>query len=352
VLDLRRLRALHAVVETGSVTAAAERVAYTPPAISQHIAALERETGSVLLERSGRGVRPTDAGLLLAGHADALLARMAEAEAAMAALRAGEAGVLRVVSFPTAGAGLVAPALAGLRRVLPRLEVELRVAEREESLPMLRQGQVDVAVVEEHGGRGNAADGLSWLHLLDDPYRLVLPRHHRLASRRVIDLDELSGEGWVETLWGTGSAIEVTQEAFRQAGFVPRRAVEATEYWPAQSFVAARLGVALIPTLALGAVHHGVVVRRLSPASEPVRHVWAVTRPAMAERTSVRAMIEALQAAASAHGRSVARTRRSSRVAPRTGRPRRGVGSRTGEPVGWRAGEESASRGIKSTKNI
>jgi DNA-binding transcriptional LysR family regulator len=313
MLDLRRLRALQAVVETGSVTAAAERVSYTPSAISQHISALERETGSVLLERSGRGVRPTEAGLLLAEHAAVLLARMAETEAAMASLRAGELGVLRVVSFPTAGAGLVPPALASLRRELPQMEVDLRVGEREDSLPMLRQGDVDVAVIEEHPADGTLTEGLVRIHLLADPYRVVLPRHHRLASRRVIDLQELEGEAWVETQCGMGCCAEVTQEAFRQAGFVPRRAVEASEYWPAQSFVAARLGVALIPTLALGATHDGVVVRRLSPASEPVRHVWAVTRPAIAEGAAVRAMIRALQAAAAAHCRTLARATRSPR---------------------------------------
>jgi DNA-binding transcriptional LysR family regulator len=307
MFDLRRLRALHAVVETGSVTAAAERVSYTPSAISQHVAALERETGSVLLERSGRGVRPTEAGRLLAEHAGLLLAQVAEAEAAMSALRVGEMGGVRVVSFPTAGAGLVPPALAAFRSALPQVEVDLRVAEREESLPMLRQGEVDVAVVEEQEGSDNVADGLAWTHLLDDPYRVVLPRYHRLAGRRVIDLAELSGEAWVETLCGSGCCRSVTEEAFRQAGFTARRAVEASEYWPAQSFVAARLGVALIPTLALGATHDGVVVRRLSRDSEPVRHVWAVTRPAIAGRAQVLAMLRALQDAAATHCRTLTR---------------------------------------------
>jgi DNA-binding transcriptional LysR family regulator len=301
VLDLRRLRALHAVVETGSVTAAAERVGYTPSAISQHVAALEREVGSVLLERSGRGVRPTDAARVLSGHAGVLLSRMAEAEAAMAALRAGESGVLRVVSFATAGAGLVPTALAALRRALPGIEVDIRVGERDEALPMVRHGDVDLAVIEEHIHDGPSSDGLRRQHLLADPYRVVLPRRHRLARRKVIGLVELAGEAWVETLCGTGFCKEVSQEAFRQAGFVPRRAVEASEYWPAQSFVAAGLGIALIPTLALGALHEGVVVRRLDKGSEPVRHVWAVTRPAVADRTAVRVMLAALEAAAASH---------------------------------------------------
>ena len=302
MLDLRRLRALHAVVETGSVTAAAKQVAYTPSAISQHIAALERETGSVLLERSGRGVRPTEAGRLLAQHAGILLARMAEAETAMAALRAGELGILRVVSFPTAGAALVPPALASLRRELPRLEVDLRVAETEQALPMLRQGDVDVAVLEEFPSDARVvADGLSRHHLLDDPYRVVLPSGHRLAGEDTIDLADLAEDPWIETTCGLCCCWEVSRQAFRRAEFVPRRAVEAADYWAAQSFVAAGLGVAMIPTLGLGAVHDGVMVRCLGPDPEPIRRVLAVTRPAMDERVPIRAMLAALDSAAKAH---------------------------------------------------
>ena len=145
-MDLRRLRALQAVVDTGSVTAAADEMGYTPSAVSQHIAALERETGAVLFERVGRGIRPTEAGRLLAEHARELLCKVAEAEAAILALQSGNVGTLRVVSFPTAGASLIPPALATVRRELPHLEVALRVAERDGSIPLLRQGEADVVV--------------------------------------------------------------------------------------------------------------------------------------------------------------------------------------------------------------
>lgn len=301
---MRRLRALHAVVSTGSVHGAATQIGYTPSAISQHVAALEQETGTVLLERAGRGVRPTQAGILLAEHAAALLDGLAEAEAAVASLRAGDLGVLRLASFATAGASLVPPALATVRAILPRLEVDLRVAERDEALPLLRQGKLDVAVMEAHDGPdapGSTDDGVAVAYLLADPFRLILPRGHRLAKRRVINLVELEGESWVDVACNMGCCRGITDDAFSQAGFSPRTSIEADEYWPAQAFVAAGLGVALVPTLALGVLHDGVVVRRLKRGSEPVRHVVAATRQAVSDTVPIRTMLTALHTAAAAH---------------------------------------------------
>lgn len=302
MLDLRRLQALQAVVSSGSVKKAAARLGYSPSAISQHVAALEQQTGTVLLERAGRGVRPTETGRLLADHTVGLLGRMAEAEAALAALKAGELGVLRMASFATAGAALVPPALAAVRQALPGLRISLRVADPDEALPMLRQGLLDVAVVEAHEvpAPGILSDGLTLDLLLSDPFRIVLPRGHRLASKRVIRLSETAGESWVDVRCEVGCCRAATDAAFTSAGFTPRRAVESDEYWAAQGFVAAGLGLALIPTLALGVLHPGVAVRRLATSIEPVRHVLAATRPAIAGTAGVRTMLTALRATASA----------------------------------------------------
>jgi DNA-binding transcriptional LysR family regulator len=300
VLDLRRLQALHAVVVTGSVKDAAAQLGYTPSAISQHITALERETRTVLLEPAGRGVRPTQAGRLLAGHAASLLDRLAEAEAALAALNAGELGVLRLASFATAGAELLPPALARVQSALPALEISLRIAERDEALSMLRQGTLDIAVIEDHTLPGPAAtDGDLIFHpLLSDPFRIVVPRGHRLARTRTVKLADAADEPWIDIRCEIGCCRAATSSAFRQAGFEPRRVVEADEYWPAQGFIAARLGLALIPALALGVLHDGVTVRRLEPATQPVRHVLAATRPAVMGTTPGQTMITALQAEA------------------------------------------------------
>jgi DNA-binding transcriptional LysR family regulator len=297
VLDIRRLQALHAVVGTGSVKGAAAQLGYTPSAVSQHITTLERETRTVLLEPAGRGVRPTPAGQLLAGHAARVLDQLAEAEAALTALNAGEAGVLRLASFATAGAQLIPPALARVQSELPNLEISLRVADHDDALGMLRRGGLDVAVIEAHTIPA-PADGLAYLPLLSDPFRIVVPRGHRLAARRTIALSDTAAEPWIGIRCEVGCCRAATNAAFEQAGFTPRRAVEADEYWPAQGFVAAGLGLALIPGLALGVLHDGVTVRRLRHPSQPERQVLAVTRPAISRTAPVQAMITALQSEA------------------------------------------------------
>lgn len=297
---MRRLQALHAVVATGSVKDAAARLGYTPSAVSQHITTLERETRTVLLEPAGRGVRPTAAGRLLADHAASVLHRLAEAEAALAALNAGEAGVLRLASFATAGAELIPPALARVRAALPNLEISLRVAERDDALSMLSRGTLDLAVIEAHTSLAPADGGLTYRPLLSDPFRIVLPRSHRLAAKRVITLSDAAAEPWIDIKCEVGCCRAATSAAFQEAGFTPHRVVEADEYWAAQGFIAAQLGLALIPALALGVLHDGVAVRRLHDASQPERHVLAATRPAISSTAPVKAMITALQAEADA----------------------------------------------------
>ena len=290
---------LKAVVDTGSVSAAAASLSYTPSAVSQHVSALERETGAVLLERAGRGVRPTDAGLLLSEHASRVLAAVQEAEEALAALRSGHIGRIRVGAFPTAGSSVVPGALAAFQRRLPKVALDLTVAEPDEAILNLRAGLIDVAVVVETFPPGQAPDdGLYRRHLLSDPFRLVLPRGHTLGARRVVELSALAGEPWISVRSCPGYCLEVVDEACQRAGFEPRYALEADEYPTAQGFVAAGLGVALVPLLALGAsVHPGVVVRRVK-GEQPVREVWAATRPAIAEQVPVQAMLVALEAAA------------------------------------------------------
>ena len=141
MIDVRRLRALKAVVDTGSVAAAATLLNYTPSAVSQHVTALERETGTLLLERAGRGVRPTDAALLLCQHASRVLAVIQETEEALAALRSGHIGRVRVGAFPTAGSSLVPGALAAFQRRLPNVALGVTVAEPDDAIAQLARGR-------------------------------------------------------------------------------------------------------------------------------------------------------------------------------------------------------------------
>lgn len=302
MLDLRRLRVLRAVVRTGSVRAAAVQLGYTPSAISQHLTALGRETGAVLFEKSGRGVRATDAARLLADVADDVLDRLADAESALAALRAGRTGRLHLTSFPSAGAALVPPAVSALRAGFPDLELVLGVAEPDEALSALRAGDVDVAVVVEARPAGaqphsTGADGLLLVHLLDDPYSVLLPASHALAGATVVDLADLAEEPWVDTASAPGHCQAAVIEACRAAGFTPSYVVQADEYPTTTGFVAAGLGVALVPALALGFVQDRVRVKPVQGV-QPVRHVYAAVRSARAGEAVVQGAIRALQDAA------------------------------------------------------
>jgi DNA-binding transcriptional LysR family regulator len=298
MLDVRRLRVLREVVDAGSVTAAAHRLAYAPSAVSQQIAALERETGVALLERAGRGIRPTAAGLLLAEHAREVIARLHEAEAALAALREGHTGRVALAAFPTAGAGLVPTAVREYKRHAPHVAVNVTIAEETDARDALRDGRVDIAlVVDEALPDDGETDAYVRVPLLEDPFRLVLNRRHPLAARRTIALAEMAGDLWVTASSWSTLCEKQTRDACLAAGFEPKPAVEADDYTAAQAYVAAGMGVALVPAMALGAVHDGVVVRRIR-GDEPVRHVVALTRPALARDGAVPGMLSALRVAA------------------------------------------------------
>lgn len=299
MLDLRRLQTLQAVVTTGSIKDAAAQLGYSPSAVSQQVAALQRATQSVLVEPAGRGIRATEAGLLLAEHAAAILERSKRAEGELAALNDGRLGMLRMASFATAGAELVPSALSRVTAALPSQRITLRSSEREDALALLRRGMIDVAVIEtHHAPAGRTDDGLVYLPLLTDPFRLLLPRRHRLATRRRISLDEVKAEPWIDLRCEFDCCRAMSTAAFRRAGFTPTWVAEADEYWPAQGFVAAGLGLALVPALALGITHAGIVIRRLDPLNEPTREVLAVTRAASATSVAVQTMLGALSAAA------------------------------------------------------
>ncbi|MGH2750572.1 MAG: LysR family transcriptional regulator [Actinomycetota bacterium] len=303
MLDARRLHVLEAVVDAGSVTAAADALGYTPSAVSQSIAALERETKTALFEKAGRGIRPTQAGLLLAEHAHAVATQLRDAQEALEALRAGQAGRLRLAAFATAGAALVPRALAHFREAHPGVKLDLDMAETDEALAQLRSGHIDLAVIAHH----SAADGndLVYTHLLDDPYQIVLPQTHRLAGRRMIELGDLSDDPWVATASARCNCLPMVSTACARAGFTPRFAIEADEFASTVGFVGAGLGVAMVPLLALSAIPQNVRVRRLR-GDEPLRHVYSVTRPQNSDQAIVRGMQEALTRSAGSFLHAVA----------------------------------------------
>src|SRR5262245_27263094 len=184
MLELRRLRLLRELHERGTVAAVADALQFTPSAVSQQLAILEREAGVPLLERAGRGVRLTDPALVLVGHADALLDRVALAEADLAAAAGAVSGRVRIATFQSAALRIVMPAMQALDADAPRLRTELVEAEPEPSLPALALGDYDLVLVDEwqHMPRGLPA-GVERHDLLVDPVRVVLPVRHPVARR-------------------------------------------------------------------------------------------------------------------------------------------------------------------------
>lgn len=306
MLNVHRLTVLHAVVTEGSITAAAAELNYTPSAVSQHIAALERETGARLLERMGRRVRPTPAGSLLAGYAGEIITRVADAEAALAALTDGRTGRIRLASFGSAGTGLVPPAVARFRGRHPDVDLQLALAEQPEALAALRDDRADLAVVildlEESGAEPQAVPGgkgLDWQPLLLDPYFAALPATHRLAELSQVPLRLLGEERLVSGDRDRSCPCsQMFLQACAAAGFQPRFAIDVDDYPTVQSLVAAGLGAAAIPLLGLSpAVHDGVTIRPLVDPSL-TRRIFAVSRSGRADDPLIADMIDNLRTAA------------------------------------------------------
>jgi DNA-binding transcriptional LysR family regulator len=294
VLDIRRLRVLHAVSVHGSVTAAAAALGYSPPAVSQQLAALEREVGMRLTERAGRGIELTPAAAILVAHTDALLARLEAAESDLAALCDQVAGRVTLAAFPSAGATIVAAAWAALAHGAPKVQLDLTEMEPDESLPAVLRGTTDVAVAHEYDLLPRPLDPLfERRELARDPVLLAVPASSPLAGP--VDLNSLAGQPFLAPR-GNTSCAEMIQRACARAGFVPRVVARATDFALLLSLVAAGAGLTLVPELAAQNLPKGV---RLLPPAEPVtRQIFTVSRRGGDRKPAVRVVLDALTEAA------------------------------------------------------
>ena len=280
MLDVKRLRVLHEVARQGSFSAAADALSYTQSAISQQIAALERETGTTLVDRGARGIRLTDAGEALVRHADAILTRISDAEAELEAIAGLRGGRVRLASFATAGSTFVPHAIATFHEQHPDVEILLRESDPEESVPALKAGQLDIAILFEPHGAGDLTD-LEQVHLLEDPMSVVLPEDHPLASKAKVRLKDLSRARRGCRPRRAARAALIVADQCRAAGFEPRVAFESDDYLTVQGLVAAGVGVAMIPSLGLAAYRPDVAIRPIVGA-KPKRDIYAVTLPVRA----------------------------------------------------------------------
>jgi DNA-binding transcriptional LysR family regulator len=297
MLDLRRLRLLRELDARGTVHGAARALDYTPSAVSQQLAVLEREAGAKLLERSGRNVRLTDAGRVLVRHAGTLLDGMEAAEAEVAEVAAGRpAGVVRVSAFQSAFLRIVAPAIAAVAESHPDVRVEATEVEVEEGVPALRLQQLDAVIGDEYTGQPRPVHAdLRREPLVREQVRLVMPATHPLARRRRVPMTRLGDAEWAACQPGTGHC-EMQIRACRQlGGFEPDVRYASDDFLILLELVRTTGACALLPDLVIGYGTPGVAVRALAEG-EITREVFLHTR---ATRTpAVEAVAAALKAAA------------------------------------------------------
>ena len=265
-LNFQRLETLLRISQEGTFTAAAERMGCTQSAVSQQIANLERDLGLAVVQRRGRGVVLTDAGRRLVGHAERILADVERAGADMRGLSDLEVGRLRLATFATAAATVLPPAIADFRRRYPGIELDLHDMEPHESLPALAEGRIDLALVFDFDRAPlDPAPPVLLDGFLEENLYVGLPRDHPKASRRRIRFEELREEGWIG-----GNVSMLRQQLDRLAdahGFIPRVVVESEDYGMIQGMIAAGMGVALLPALALFHQHRQIVAVPVASAT-------------------------------------------------------------------------------------
>jgi DNA-binding transcriptional LysR family regulator len=290
-LDVKRLRVLRELAERGTVAATAEALSFTPSAVSQQLSALEREAGVTLLEREGRRLALTDAGRTLVAHADAVLAQLERAEADLHAGAQEVTGTLRVAAFSSFARSVLPRVTAAILRDHPRLDVHVRDAEPQDSVPLLRLGELDVVIAQrfpyvprDFGPAFHVVD------LFDDALHLATgPGHHDAPAR----FADLAGRPWVAGHPGT-SCHEVVVHACHAAGHEPRIVGFSNDFAVVAALVAQDVGIAMIPEIAHDQAPPEVWLRPLDPPLS--RQVLAVVRAGAQERPAVAAFLAQLRA--------------------------------------------------------
>lgn len=294
MLDLHRLLVLHAVAEQGSMTKAARTLAFTPSAVSQHIAALERHAGTPLVVRHPRGARLTEAGRLLVEHTAAVIERLQRAETELVDLVNLRAGRLRLATFPSAGARLLPDAIASFGAEHPDVQMSLDIREPSACPSLVRDGALDLAVVFDYQpGLTFPQDGLQRHWLLDDVMHIALPAEHPLAvdEQRHVSIGDVRDQSWIRDSGPDRTCREKLDQLCAAAGFEPKVAFETDDYFAVSRLVAAGVGIALVPQLAADHMGAGVTLREIRPRL--VRRICALTSSTVTPL--VTAMIATLQ---------------------------------------------------------
>ncbi|MET9432272.1 MULTISPECIES: LysR substrate-binding domain-containing protein [unclassified Streptomyces] len=298
MIDPRRLRILRAAADHRTVTAAAAALYLTPSAVSQQLAALEQETGHTLLTRSGKGVRLTAAGEILLEHANEVLAQLERAEAELAAYAGGTAGEVTVAAFATGIAEVLAPAIARLAETHPGIRVRVRDAEGDESLPLVLDGEADVALAVEYRGAPREGDRrLARVALYAEPFDAVLHAGHPLAQGPEVALAALADADWIGPYPGN-PCHDMVLLACELAGFDPRLVHSSDDFRAVVALAGAGAGVALVPRSALRGMELKDVVVRPVAGPAAFRRVFAAVRRGAEGHPLIRPVLGALADAA------------------------------------------------------
>lgn len=292
MLDVRRLRTLREVALHGTIRAASEALSFTPSAVSQQLSALERELGYELLERRGRSVHLTPAGRILVERSEPILAQLAAAEAEARAVAGTSEPTVRVASFASAAATIVADAVRDNGLEAHIVETDPRIG-----LARLRAGEVDVAIVWEYDFVPLRPTGaIELVALFDDPIHVVLPRSHPAAAAPTVELAELADEPWIDST-NASSCHPFLTRACVAAGFEPRIAAETNDHRTLHHLVASGVGLALVPLLSQLDLPASLVARPIR-TSPPKRRIHAAYRRGSADDRRVRYLLERLDEAA------------------------------------------------------
>jgi DNA-binding transcriptional LysR family regulator len=287
-MDPRRLLTFREVARQGSFSRAGEALALTQPAVSQQVAALERQLGLKLLERGPGGPTPTDAGALLLAHADAVADRLAQADAQVAELAVTDRETLRVGAFPSALATVVPGAIVRLRQALPELQVEASEASGEQLAEMVAAGELHTAMCFQDAEQPpRRPDGTERHELGDEVMLAVLAKDHPLADRDSLAIADLAGDTWTAP-----SRDHLVYRACVAAGFEPRISFVTRDVLAARGLVASGLAVTLMPALLAAGLPDVAMLPLVGP--QPRRSLYALT-PAAGARPSALAFVEALQ---------------------------------------------------------
>ena len=297
MLDLRLLETFREVATRGSFSAAADALSFTQPAVSQHMARLEKQVGTRLFHRDARGVTPTRAGVTLLRHAETLLEAVRRAEADTRAVAGLHVPEVHLGSFASAAAGLVPMALQELRTSHPALRPRLRIIEDEPALDDLVVGRLDLALlIGSDLNPTPVRPGVTAEVVLEDPMLVAVHAGHPLAHRSALALDELRDEPWLLTcVGGTCEDTNIVLRACFQAGFEPAIDFESEDYNALLGLTASGMGVTVIPSLAVSTVPKDVVVLPIA-GDPPKRHISVATREGTND-AHVEATLDALRIA-------------------------------------------------------